>query len=90
MISEIKLNMNCPQLNKLANIKITVLKLHIVDDGALTGETVNLDVIQDIVDKFNLKIEVGGGIRNSESIKKYIDAGVKVILGSAAIKDKNF
>ncbi len=66
--------------------------LHIVDlDGALTGETVNLDIIQDIVDKFNIKIEVGGGIRNSESIKKYIDAGVeKVILGSAAIKDKNF
>ena len=66
--------------------------LHIVDlDGALTGETVNLDIIQDIVGKFNLKIEVGGGIRNLESIQKYIDAGVeKVILGSAAIKDKNF
>ena len=66
--------------------------LHIVDlDGALTGETVNLDIIQDIVGKFNLKVEVGGGIRNSDSIKKYIDAGVeKVILGSAAIKDKNF
>ena len=66
--------------------------LHIVDlDGALTGETVNLDIIQDIVGKFDLKIEVGGGIRNSDSIQKYIDAGVeKVILGSAAIKDKNF
>ena len=66
--------------------------LHIVDlDGALTGETVNLDIVQDIVGKFNLKVEVGGGIRNSDSIKKYIDAGVeKVILGSAAIKDKNF
>ncbi len=66
--------------------------LHIVDlDGALTGETVNLDIIKDIVGKFNLKIEVGGGIRNSNSIQKYIDAGVeKVILGSAAIKDKNF
>ena len=66
--------------------------LHIVDlDGALTGETVNLDIIQDIIGKFNLKIEVGGGIRNSDSIQKYIDAGVeKVILGSAAIKDKNF
>ena len=66
--------------------------LHIVDlDGALTGETVNLDIIQDIVSKFNLKVEVGGGIRNSDSIQKYIDAGVeKVILGSAAIKDKNF
>ena len=66
--------------------------LHIVDlDGALTGETVNLDIIQDIVGKFNLKVEVGGGIRNLGSIQKYIDAGVeKVILGSAAIKDKIF
>ena len=66
--------------------------LHIVDlDGALKGEIVNLDIIQDIVKKFDLKVEIGGGIRNSESIRKYIDAGVeKVILGSAAIKDKNF
>ena len=66
--------------------------LHIVDlDGALTGETVNLDIIQEIVSKFNLKIEIGGGIRNFESIQKYADAGVeKVILGSAAINDKNF
>ena len=66
--------------------------LHIVDlDGALTGETINLDVIQEIVKKFDLKIEVGGGVRSIESIKKYADVGVeKVILGSAAIKDKNF
>ena len=66
--------------------------LHIVDlDGALTGETVNLDIIAEIVNKFDLKIEIGGGVRNFESIQKYTDAGVeKVILGSAAIKDKNF
>ena len=66
--------------------------LHIVDlDGALTGETVNLDIIQEIIKNFDLKIEVGGGVRSFESIKKYTDAGVeKVILGSAAIKDKNF
>ena len=66
--------------------------LHIVDlDGALTGETVNLDIIQDIVGKFDLKVEIGGGIRNLESIQKYTDVGVeKVILGSAAINDKNF
>ena len=66
--------------------------LHIVDlDGALTGETVNIDIIEEIIGKFDLKIEIGGGIRNFESIQKYIDAGVeKVILGSAAIKDKNF
>ena len=66
--------------------------LHIVDlDGALTGETINLDAIQEIVRKFDLKIEVGGGVRNIDSIKKYVDLGVeKVILGSAAIKNKNF
>ena len=66
--------------------------LHIVDlDGALTGKTVNLDIIQKIVNKFDLKIEIGGGVRNFESIKKYIDVGVeKIILGSAAIKDKIF
>jgi phosphoribosylformimino-5-aminoimidazole carboxamide ribotide isomerase len=66
--------------------------LHIVDlDGALTGETVNLNIIQEIVTKFDFKIEIGGGIRNLESIKRYSDSGVeKVILGSAAIKDKNF
>ena len=66
--------------------------LHIVDlDGALTGEIVNLDTIQEIVKKFDLKIEIGGGVRNFVSIQKYTDAGVeKVILGSAAIKDKNF
>ncbi len=55
--------------------------LHIVDlDGALKGETVNIDIIEEIVGKFDFK-----------SIQKYVDAGVeKVILGSAAIKDKNF
>jgi len=66
--------------------------LHVVDlDGALTGEIVNLDIIKEIVTKFDLKIEIGGGIRNFESIQKYTDVGVeKVILGSAAIKDKIF
>ena len=66
--------------------------LHIVDlDGALTGNTVNLDIIKEIVGKYDLKIEVGGGVRSIDSIKKYVDLGVeKVILGSAAIKNKEF
>jgi len=66
--------------------------LHIVDlDGALTGNTVNLDIIKQIVGKYDLKIEVGGGVRSIDSIKKYVDSGVeKVILGSAAIKNKEF
>ena len=66
--------------------------LHIVDlDGALTGKTVNLDVIQEIVSKYDLKIEIGGGIRSLDSIKQYINVGAeKVILGSGAIKNKEF
>ena len=66
--------------------------LHIVDlDGALTGKTVNLDIIQEVVSKHDLKVEIGGGVRTLDSIKKYVNAGVdKVILGSAAIKNKEF
>ena len=66
--------------------------LHIVDlDGALTGRAVNLDIIQEVVSRHDLKIEIGGGVRTLDSIKKYVDAGVdKVILGSAAIKNKEF
>ena len=66
--------------------------IHIVDlDGALTGNTVNLITIKEIVNKYDLQIEIGGGIRSLESIRKYVDTGVeKVILGSAAIKNKDF
>ena len=66
--------------------------LHIIDlDGALTGKTINLDIIKEIVSKYDLKIEIGGGVRNIDSIKQYIDVGVeKVILGSGAIKNKDF
>ena len=66
--------------------------IHIVDlDGALTGETVNLNIIEEIVKSLNIKIEVGGGIRSIENLKNYIDIGVdKVIIGSAAVKNKKF
>ena len=66
--------------------------LHIVDlDGALTGDTVNLEIIQEIIKKYDFKIEVGGGLRTLDSIKNYVELGVeKVILGSAAIKNKEF
>ena len=66
--------------------------LHIVDlDGALSGKTINLDLIEEIVSKLDLKIEIGGGVRSFESIQKYVNSGVeKVILGSAAINDKAF
>ena len=66
--------------------------LHIVDlDGALTGDTVNLEIIQEIIKKYDFKIEVGGGLRTLDSIKNYVELGVEiVILGSAAIKNKEF
>ena len=69
-----------------------LLNLHMVDlDGALSGELVNLDVIENIVKKLNISIEIGGGIRSVEKIKAYLNIGVdKVILGSAAIKNPDF
>ena len=69
-----------------------LLNLHIVDlDGALTGELINLDIIESIIKKLEISVEVGGGIRSIEKIEKYLNIGVdKVILGSAAIKNPNF
>ena len=69
-----------------------LLNLHVVDlDGALSGELVNLEIIENIIKKLDIAIEVGGGIRSIDKIKAYIDIGVdKVILGSAAIKDPDF
>jgi len=69
-----------------------LLNLHIVDlDGALSGELVNLGIIENIIKKLNITIEIGGGIRSIDKIQAYIDIGVdKVILGSAAIKDPDF
>ena len=66
--------------------------IHVVDlDGALAGETINLNIIEEIVKKLNIKIEVGGGIRSLEKLQKYIDIGVdKAIIGSAAVRDTNF
>ena len=69
-----------------------LLNLHIVDlDGALSGEPVNLNTIENIVKKLNISIEIGGGIRSIEKIKTYFNIGAdKVILGSAAIKNPDF
>ena len=69
-----------------------LLNLHIVDlDGALTGELINLDIIESIIKKLGISAEVGGGIRSIEKIERYLNIGVnKVILGSAAIKNPNF
>lgn len=66
--------------------------IHIVDlEGARDGTTPNLDVIGEITKNTNLFVEVGGGIRSMDVVKKYIGAGVsRVILGTAAVKDEEF
>lgn len=66
--------------------------LHLVDlEGAKTGETPNIDVVEEIVKKTNLFTEIGGGIRSLETVEKYINIGVdRVILGTAAVTDEEF
>lgn len=66
--------------------------IHLVDlEGAKTGVPANTSVIRDICASFNGFVEVGGGIRNMDTVKEYIDAGVdRVILGTAAVTDTEF
>ena len=66
--------------------------LHLVDlDGAKSGDTPNFELIKSIAQGTSLKIEIGGGIRSDEVIKKYLDAGVmRVILGTIAIENPSF
>jgi len=66
--------------------------LHIVDlEGAKDGTTPNIGVIEDIIKNTSLHVEVGGGIRDDETLKKYIDIGVwRVILGTAAVSSPEF
>ena len=66
--------------------------LHMIDlDGALEGNLVNIKIVEEIIKKFNMKVELGGGIRNEKNVSKLIDVGAdKIILGTAAIKDRKF
>ena len=66
--------------------------IHLVDlEGAKFGTTSNLPVIEKIVKATDLFVEVGGGIRDMDTIKKYVEAGIdRVILGTAAVKDPAF
>ena len=64
--------------------------IHIVDlDGARTGERKNALIVQEIVEKTNLNIQLGGGIRSLETISFWLELGIqRVILGTIAIEDK--
>ena len=66
--------------------------IHMVDlEGARDGATPNLSVVEQVARETKLFIEIGGGIRNMETVDRYLDAGVsRVILGTAAVKDEAF
>ena len=66
--------------------------IHMVDlEGAKDGTTPNFEVVAAVAKESGLKVEIGGGIRDEETVKKYIDAGVmRVILGTAALNDPEF
>ncbi len=63
--------------------------IHMVDlDGAKEGRPVNTKIYTDVAEKTSLKVELGGGIRNMETIEQYLEMGIsRVIIGSAALKD---
>ena len=64
--------------------------IHVVDlEGALNGNTPNFDLIVEIKKQSGLFVEVGGGVRDEKTIEKYLTVGIdRVILGTAAVKDK--
>ncbi len=66
--------------------------IHMVDlEGAKDGTTPNLDIVRQIANETSLFTEIGGGIRNIETVKAYLENGVdRVILGTAAVKDEVF
>jgi len=67
-------------------------RIHIVDlDGSLAGAPRNREIIRDIIRKIDVPVQVGGGIRNMKTIGDYVGMGVyRVILGTAALKDRKF
>jgi phosphoribosylformimino-5-aminoimidazole carboxamide ribotide isomerase len=68
-------------------------RLHLVDlNGAFEGEPVNGDAIESIVDAVpQLPVQIGGGIRDMQTIERYLKRGVRwVIIGTAAVKDPEF
>ena len=69
------------------------MNLHIVDlDGAKSGKTINYDIIAEIRNSYpDIYMQIGGGIRDIESINKYINIGInKVIVGTRVVSDPSF
>ena len=66
--------------------------IHMVDlEGAKSGDTPNLAIVEQVAKETSLFVEIGGGIRNTETVERYLSAGVsRVILGTAAVNDEAF
>ncbi len=66
--------------------------IHLVDlEGAKNGDTPNLETVKKIRETTKLFIEIGGGIRNMETVDRYLSVGVdRCILGTAAVNDEEF
>jgi len=66
--------------------------LHVVDlDGAKEGIPVNFAIVSKIVESLKIPIEIGGGIRNEETIQRYLDAGVnRLVIGTLALKEADW
>ncbi len=66
--------------------------IHVVDlDGAFSGKPGNFDLIEKIVKSVSCSVQVGGGIRDMETIEKYLEVGLdRVILGTAALQNPEF
>jgi phosphoribosylformimino-5-aminoimidazole carboxamide ribotide isomerase len=64
-------------------------RLHVIDlDGAASGKPLNITVIQEIVRRIDLPVQVGGGIRDEATVAMLLDTGVaRVILGTAAVEN---
>lgn len=66
--------------------------IHMVDlEGAKDGTTPNIDIVKQVAAETDLFVEIGGGIRDMDTVEKYLSAGVsRVILGTAAVNDTEF
>ncbi|WP_420464757.1 1-(5-phosphoribosyl)-5-[(5-phosphoribosylamino)methylideneamino]imidazole-4-carboxamide isomerase [Panacagrimonas sp.] len=67
-------------------------RLHIVDlDGAVKGQPMNLRIVEQIAEAIEVPVQVGGGIRDEETVQRYLDAGVSyVIIGTKAVNTPHF
>jgi phosphoribosylformimino-5-aminoimidazole carboxamide ribotide isomerase len=66
--------------------------LHVVDlDGAFAGKPENAEAVEEIVENFPGHVQLGGGIRNRQTVERWFDLGVsRLVIGTAALKDPEF